>query len=69
MSWNAEFARGLWQGGERFRRDPAPPVCLLCGVQGVAMEAVSREVTDVLWDSHHTNGVWFSLWVVLYPVI
>lgn len=47
----------------------APPVCLLCGVQGVAMEAVSREVTDVLWDSHHTNGVWFSLWVVLYPVI
>lgn len=34
------------------------------GGQGVAMEAVSK-VIDVYWDSHHTNRVWFSLWVVL----
>lgn len=39
------------------------------GGQGMAMEAVSKEVTGVLWDSHHTNGSWFSLWVFLYPVI
>lgn len=39
------------------------------GGQGMALEAVSKDVTDVLWVSHHTNGVWFSLWVFLYPVI
>lgn len=27
-----------------------------------AKEAVSREVTGMLWDSHHTNGSQFSLW-------
>lgn len=37
------------------------------GGQGMAMEAVSTEVTGVLWDSHHTNGVWFSLKDVFVP--
>lgn len=39
------------------------------GGQGVALAAVSREVTDVLWDSHHTDGVWFGVWLFLSPVI
>lgn len=39
------------------------------GGQGMALEAVSKEVTDVLWDSHHTKEVWFSLWLFLDPVI
>lgn len=55
----------------RFRRKVQKGLSSLSwpGGQGVALGAVSREVTDVFWDSHHTDGVWFGVWLVLSPVI